>query len=74
MPFLRFTLHVYAVIASTGHASTQAPQSVHFDLLIEYFSSPDSIASTGQVGSQAPQAMHSSEILCAIFSSFIARY
>jgi hypothetical protein len=57
-------------MASTGHTSTQAPQSVHNSASMRYFSSPAVIASTGHSGSQAPQLIHSSLIVWAIFPPF----
>jgi len=56
-------------MASVGHASAQAPQSVHRSALMTYLSSPSLIALTGHSSAQVPQEMHSSVILYAIWNT-----
>jgi hypothetical protein len=63
VPILFLAIYEPDTIASTGHISAHAPQSVQSLLSIEYFSSPSEIASTGHSPSQLPQAMHSSVIV-----------
>ncbi len=47
----------YKLIASTGHSSTQVPQSIHVASSISALSFTV-IASTGQTSLQAPHAVH----------------
>ncbi len=51
------------LIASTGQADEQAPQSMHADSSITYVLSPAEIAETGHSPSHEPQEIHASEIL-----------
>jgi len=50
------------LIASTGQADAQAPQSMHVSGSITYMPSPADIADTGHSPSHEPQAIHASEI------------
>jgi hypothetical protein len=52
-----------ALMASAGHTSTHAPQSVHFSASITYIPSPSLIASTGHSDAHAPHEIQSSLIL-----------
>jgi hypothetical protein len=71
MGLFAFFLTFYAgLIASTGHASVQAAQSVHSSGLIEY-TVPSDIASAGHSPAQAPHAVHNSlSIVKAIIFCF----
>ena len=55
-----------ALIASTGHSSAHAPQSVQVSAFIVYLGSPSLMASTGQAGRHVPHMVQSSEITCGI--------
>jgi len=55
-----------ALIAPTGQAASQAPQSMHSSALTTYFPSPSLIAPTGHSPAQDPQERHSSLITRAI--------
>ena len=62
--------HDYAsLIAPTGHAASQAPQSTHVSALTSKWDAPIAIAPTGHSPSQVPHATHSSEITLAMVSS-----
>jgi hypothetical protein len=57
------TVSYGASIASDGHTSTQAPQSVQVSGSMIYFGSPSLIASTGHSLAQAPHIIQLSLIL-----------
>jgi hypothetical protein len=53
-------------MASVGHTSAHAPQSVQRLASIAYLSSPSLIALTGHSSTQVPHEIHSSVILYAM--------
>ncbi len=55
-------------MASDGHASMHAPQSVHFPESMTAMSSTE-MAPLGQASAQAPQATQLSETMVGIFLS-----
>ncbi len=58
----------HSVMASDGHASMHAPQSVHFPESMTAMSSTE-MAPLGQASAQAPQATQLSETMVGIFLS-----